>query len=120
MASFVSIVSPALEVTLLLTQPTTRASSEPQQCFQIHGGISIDAVVVTETLDPKLHGFDLLSEHQLPGLDFPLQVMMEEGRGWTLGAAGNNEGGGKRRHSWGMPPYPRGCMFVVKDLLASV
>lgn len=30
-------------------------------------------MVVTETLDPKLHGFDLLSEHSLPG-DFPLQV----------------------------------------------
>lgn len=41
--------------------------------LQIHGGICIDAVVVTETLDPKLHGFDLLSEHTLPG-DFSLQV----------------------------------------------
>ena len=28
---------------------------------------------MTETLDPKLHGFDLLSEHALPG-DFSLQV----------------------------------------------
>ena len=38
--------------------------------------------MVTETLDPKLHGFDLLSEHQLPGLDFPLQVYArEEGKG---------------------------------------
>lgn len=26
----------------------------------------MDAVVVTDTLDWKLHGFDLLSEHSLP------------------------------------------------------
>jgi hypothetical protein len=32
---------------------------------QIHGNICLDAVVVTETLDWKLHGFDLLSEHTL-------------------------------------------------------
>lgn len=30
------------------------------------------AVVVTESLDWKLHGFDLLSEHSLPG-DFALR-----------------------------------------------
>lgn len=35
-------------------------------CNLVHGGICIDAVVATETLDPKLHAFDLLSEHQLP------------------------------------------------------
>jgi hypothetical protein len=33
---------------------------------QIHGNICLDAVVITETLDWKLHGFDLLSEHTLP------------------------------------------------------
>jgi SCY1-like protein 1 len=38
----------------------------------IHGGICLDAVMVTTTLDPKLHFFDLLSEHLLPGDDFPL------------------------------------------------
>lgn len=38
----------------------------------IHGGICLDAVMVTATLDPKLHFFDLLSEHSLPGDDFPL------------------------------------------------
>ncbi|KAG1656529.1 hypothetical protein FOA52_005555 [Chlamydomonas sp. UWO 241] len=42
-------------------------------CNLIHGGICVDAVVVTDTLDPKLHGFDLLSEHALPPPDFPLQ-----------------------------------------------
>eukprot|EP00798_Chlamydomonas_sp_ICE-L_P002840 gene2840-17741_t len=31
-------------------------------CNQIHGHLSLDAVVVTETLDWKLHGFDLLTE----------------------------------------------------------
>ena len=38
----------------------------------IHGGICLDAVLVTSTLDSKLHFFDLLSEHSLPGDDFPL------------------------------------------------
>jgi hypothetical protein len=33
---------------------------------QIHGNVCLAAVVVTETLDWKLHGFDLLSEHTLP------------------------------------------------------
>lgn len=34
--------------------------------FQIHGNICLSAVVVTASLDWKLHGFDLLSEHALP------------------------------------------------------
>lgn len=41
-------------------------------CKLIHGNICLNAVVVTESLDWKLHGFDLLSEHTLPG-DFALQ-----------------------------------------------
>jgi SCY1-like protein 1 len=51
---------------------TNAVSFLNNDCKLIHGGISLDAVVVTATLDPKLHGFDLLSELSLPG-DFPLQ-----------------------------------------------
>jgi hypothetical protein len=40
---------------------------------QIHGNVCMQAVVVTETLDWRLHGFDLLSEHQPPpGTEWPL------------------------------------------------
>jgi hypothetical protein len=36
-------------------------------CLQIHGFVCMAAVVVTDTLDWKLHGFDLTSEHALTG-----------------------------------------------------
>lgn len=35
--------------------------------LQIHGYVCMAAVVVTDTLDWKLHGFDLTSEHALTG-----------------------------------------------------
>jgi hypothetical protein len=35
--------------------------------LQIHGHLCMAAVVVTDSLDWKLHGFDLLSEHALTG-----------------------------------------------------
>lgn len=35
--------------------------------MQIHGYVCMAAVVVTDTLDWKLHGFDLTSEHALTG-----------------------------------------------------
>lgn len=48
---------------------------------QIHGNICLAAIVVTGTLDWKLHGFDLLSEHQASPMDFPLM-----GAAWLVGA----------------------------------
>jgi hypothetical protein len=45
--------------------------SPPAAAAQIHGNVCLAAVVVTESLDWKLSGFDLLSEHALPG-DFSL------------------------------------------------
>ncbi len=39
---------------------------------QIHGNVCMAAVVVTEQLDWRLHGFDLLSEHGGGGFDWPL------------------------------------------------
>ncbi|KAF5836824.1 kinase-like domain-containing protein [Dunaliella salina] len=45
---------------------TNAVSFLNNDCKLIHGNICMDAVVVTDTLDWKLHGFDLLSEHALP------------------------------------------------------
>ncbi|GAB4824254.1 hypothetical protein N2152v2_011300 [Parachlorella kessleri] len=42
------------------------------ECKLIHGNVCQAAVVVTEQLDWKLHGFDLLSEHQWAGGELPL------------------------------------------------
>mmetsp|Transcript_8758 Transcript_8758/g.18684 ORF Transcript_8758/g.18684 Transcript_8758/m.18684 type:complete len:802 (-) Transcript_8758:459-2864(-) len=50
---------------------TNAVSFLNNDCKLIHGNICLEAVVVTETLDWKLHGFDLVSEHTLPG-DFAL------------------------------------------------
>lgn len=50
--------------------------------MQIHGNVCMQAVVVTETLDWRLHGFDLLSEHQPPpGTEWPLMSA-----GWMVRA----------------------------------
>lgn len=35
--------------------------------MQIHGYVCMAAVVVTDSLDWRLHGFDLTSEHALTG-----------------------------------------------------
>lgn len=41
----------------------------------IHGAVSMGAVVVTQTLDWKLHGFDVLTDHQFPSAyDLPLSA----------------------------------------------
>ena len=42
--------------------------------LQIHGYLCLRAVVVTEQLDWRLHGFDLLSEHSaVSSFDSPLR-----------------------------------------------
>lgn len=41
--------------------------SLPLLPLQIHGHLCMAAVVVTDTLDWRLHGFDLTSEHALTG-----------------------------------------------------
>ena len=42
-------------------------------CALIHGAVSMPAVVVTHTLDWKLHGFDLVSDHHFASqYDLPL------------------------------------------------
>ena len=46
----------------------------PHHCSQIHGNVCMAAVVVTEQLDWRLHGFDLLSEHAGGGFDWPLMA----------------------------------------------
>lgn len=45
---------------------TNAVSFLNNDCKLIHGNICLSAVVVTASLDWKLHGFDLLSEHALP------------------------------------------------------
>lgn len=49
---------------------------------QIHGNICMAAVLVTASLDWKLSGFDLLSEHALPP-DHALQ-----NASWMVGSLG--------------------------------
>lgn len=48
----------------------------PVRCYgfpQVHGNICMSSVVVTDSLDWKLHGFDLLGEHaEAAALDTPL------------------------------------------------
>ena len=49
---------------------------------QIHGNICMRAIVVTPSLDWRLHGFDLLSEHQpTTGFEWPLMAAT-----WMVGA----------------------------------
>ena len=49
---------------------------------QIHGNICMRAIVVTDSLDWRLHGFDLLSEHQpATGFEWPLEAAT-----WMVGA----------------------------------
>ncbi|CAL8461727.1 g1258 [Coccomyxa elongata] len=51
-------------------------------CKLIHGNICMRAVVVTPSLDWRLHGFDLLSEHQpTTSIDWPLMHAS-----WMVGA----------------------------------
>ena len=51
-------------------------------CLQIHGNICMRAIVVTQSLDWRLHGFDLLSEHQpATGFEWPLMAAT-----WMVGA----------------------------------
>ena len=57
---------------------------------QIHGNICMAAVLVTSSLDWKLSGFDLLSEHALPA-DHLLQHSS-----WMVGRRG--EAGGQAAH----------------------
>ena len=49
----------------------TACSLADHACAQIHGNVCMAAIVVTEQLDWRLHGFDLLSEHA-GGPDLPL------------------------------------------------
>lgn len=82
---------------------------------QIHGNLCMSAVVVTSTLDWKLHGFDLLSEHALPG-DFALRATS-----WMVPA--QYQAGEVARQEWDTirqsPPWAvdawgLGCMLQVE------
>jgi SCY1-like protein 1 len=75
----------------------------------------MSAVVVTSTLDWKLHGFDLLSEHALPG-DFALRATS-----WMVPA--QYQAGEVARQEWDTirqsPPWAvdawgLGCMLQVE------
>ena len=58
-----------------LNQVVSAVSFLNNDCKLIHGNICTAAVVVTDALDWKLHGFDLVTEHEWPnalGADVPL------------------------------------------------
>ena len=67
-----------------LNQALSAVSFLNNDCKLIHGGISTAAIVVTEGLDWRLHGFDLVTEHAWPaalGADVPLTAAS-----WMVGA----------------------------------
>jgi SCY1-like protein 1 len=53
--------------TLGLREVATAVAFLSNDCKLVHGGVSLSAVVVTERLDWKLHGFDLCSELESVG-----------------------------------------------------
>ena len=58
------------------------ANDELPFIAQIHGNICMRAIVVTQSLDWRLHGFDLLCEHQpATGFEWPLMAAS-----WMVGA----------------------------------
>lgn len=54
-----------------LHQVSSALSFLNNDCKVIHGGLSSSAVLVTDSLDWKLHGFDLVTDHQWQG-DCPM------------------------------------------------
>ncbi|KAK3284628.1 hypothetical protein CYMTET_7730 [Cymbomonas tetramitiformis] len=58
-----------------LHQITKAVSFLSNDCKLIHGNVCLDAIVVTEQLDWKLHGFDMLTEYdQADAYDSPLKL----------------------------------------------
>ncbi len=119
------------------TTPTTTTFGVPYQAFvygkpvqegkpisrlllQIHANICMRAVVVTETLDWRLHGLDLMTEHMATG-DLPLMSAS-----WMVGAQYKPSEIAKCEWSviqqgppWAVDSWGLGCLMQVTYFLLS-
>ncbi len=87
---------------------------------QIHGHLCLSAIVVTDSLDWKLHGFDLLSEHVLQG-DFALQhaSWMVPNQYKPSEVARMDWGAVREGPSWAVDTWGLGCMMQVRCVVTS-
>ena len=83
--------------------------------LQIHANICMRAVVVTETLDWRLHGLDLMTEHMATG-DLPLMSAS-----WMVGAqykpseiAKCEWGAIQQGPPWAVDSWGLGCLMQVR------
>ena len=83
--------------------------------MQIHANICMRAVVVTETLDWRLHGLDLMTDHQATG-DLPLMSAS-----WMVGAqykpseiAKSDWGAIQQGPPWAVDSWGVGCLMQVR------
>eukprot|EP00878_Enallax_costatus_P016353 GHUV01017153.1.p1 GENE.GHUV01017153.1~~GHUV01017153.1.p1 ORF type:complete len:345 (+),score=98.92 GHUV01017153.1:319-1353(+) len=91
---------------------TNAVSFINNSCNMIHGYLCMSAVVVTDSLDWRLHGFDLLSEHTLTG-DFALKHAS-----WMVGSqykpaevAKMDWDAVKQGPPWAVDSWGLGCMM---------
>ncbi len=89
--------------------------------MQIHANICMRAVVVTETLDWRLHGLDLMTEHMATG-DLPLMSAS-----WMVGAqykpseiAKCEWGAIQQGPPWAVDSWGLGCLMQVSCCLCYV
>lgn len=88
--------------------------SHKRNPLQIHANICMRAVVVTETLDWRLHGLDLMTEHMATG-DLPLMSAS-----WMVGAqykpseiAKCEWGAIQQGPPWAVDSWGLGCLMQV-------
>lgn len=91
---------------------TNAVSFLNNSCNMIHGYVCMAAVVVTDTLDWKLHGFDITSEHALTG-DFALQhASWMVGSQYKPGEVAKQEWSTVQQGpSWAVDSWGLGCMM---------
>jgi SCY1-like protein 1 len=85
-------------------------------CRLVHGNLCAAAVVVTDSLDWKLHAFDLTTDHQFstaPGEEVPLTAAA-----WMVGAqykpgevARGDWGAVREGPAWGVDAWGLGCLM---------
>jgi len=81
-------------------------------CKLIHGGINSGAVVVTETLDWRLHGFDLLTEHQWQGECLLAASSWAVGSQYKSGEVGRSDWVSLRDYPpWAVDAWGLGCLI---------
>lgn len=91
---------------------TSSTSCTPASKSQIHGNVCLSAVVVTESLDWKLHGFDLLSELALPGDNALQQVSWMVGNQYKPAELGKAEWEVIRESPpWAVDAWGLGCLM---------